>query len=238
MAREGFIDPAALERSLAGLRRSTGDSELMDALNEVIAATKGLFAASGAGFMMVDDSTVLCSVAATDEPGRLLEERQIRSGQGPCVDALAHDRVTHSADLAADHRWPRSVRDVSSEGVRAVVGMPIRVGGVAVGALNVYRDHPGTWDASEIEALEAYGRVIEGLLLAALQARERERLATQLQHALEHRVVIERAVGAVMARAGVDAVTAFNQLRDRARQSQRKVADVAQDLLGEVVSGS
>src|SRR5438067_1671655 len=79
----------------------------------------------------------------------------------------------------------------------------------------------------EIDALRAYATVIEGVLHAALQVRERGELAEQLQHALDHRVVIERAVGVTMGRDGIDAVTAFNKLRHVARSSERRVADVA-----------
>jgi GAF domain-containing protein len=231
MALAPFIDPEALERSLSTLRQSTGSHGLVDALEEVISATHVLFSASGAGFMMVDDGSMLRSVAASDEPSRMLEECQARTGHGPCVDALTFDRIIQTDDLAADDRWPQLLPDVPAAGVRAVLGVPIRASGLPVGALNVYRDHPSGWNDSEIAALEAYGKLIEGLLLAALQAQEREQLAQQLQHALNNRVVIERAIGVMMATHEVDAVTAFNELRDRARSSQRKVADVATDVL-------
>jgi GAF domain-containing protein len=237
MAAEGQIDSAALDRSLAALRGRTSGDGLMDALEQVLAGTRQLFSASGAGFMMLDEGQMLCSVAATDEPGRVLEHRQERTGHGPCVDAVTFDRMTATVDIAADDRWPELVPEVPEAGVRAVLGVPIRIDGVAVATLNVYRDEVHEWDGSETSALASYGLLIEGLLRAALQARDRERLAQQLQHALTNRVVIERAVGVVMGRQGVDAVTAFNQLRASARSSQRKVADVAGELLDEVARG-
>ncbi len=237
MAAEGYIDPAALDRSLSALRTSSSSDSLMDALQQVLAATRQLFSASGAGFMMLDDSSMLCSVAATDEPGRTLEERQEQSGHGPCVEAVTLDRVTATADLAVDGRWPQLLPEVPEAGVRAVLGVPIRANGVAVGAVNVYRDQPHEWDESEIGALTSYGGLVEGLLRAALQSREHELLAQQLQHALDNRVVIERAVGVIMGRGHVDAVTAFNELRHRARSSERKVADVAAELLDDVAGG-
>jgi GAF domain-containing protein len=234
MADRGHIDPAALDRSLSRLRPSTSGDGLMDALQQVLQATCQLFSATGAGFMMLDDSSLLCSVAATDDPGRLLEERQEQSGRGPCVDTVAFDRITATADLSADDRWPELLPELPQGGVRAVLGIPIRADGVVVGALNVYCHHPHEWDASDADALTAFGNVIEGLLRTALHARQREVLAQQLQHALDHRIVIERAVGVIMGRDRVDAVTAYNQLRDHARSTQRKVADVAAELLDEI----
>ncbi len=234
MAAEGHIDLAALDRSVAALRGRTDDDGLMDALQQVLVATRQLFGASGAGFMMLDDGKMLCSVAATDEPGRVLEERQEQTGHGPCVEAVTFDRVTATADLADDDRWPELIPEVPQAGVRAVLGIPIRTDGVAVGALNVYHDQAHEWDHSETAALESYGRLVEGLLRTALQSRDRELLAQQLQRALNNRVVIERAVGIVMGREGVDPVTAFNRLRYRARSSERKVSDVAAEMLDEV----
>ena len=237
MASEGFIDQAAVERSLSTLRQRTSAGGLTGALNEVITGARALFSASGAGVMMLDDNTLLCAVAATNEPARLLEQRQEQTGHGPCVDALTLDRTIHTADLAVDDRWPELLPEVPEAGVRAVLGVPIRASGVAVGSLNVYRAQPGEWNESELFALEPYGNLIEGLLLSALQAHEHEQLVHQLQHALDHRVVIERAVGAVMERDRVDAVAAFNQLREQARRSQRKAAEVAVDLLAEITDG-
>ena len=57
-------------------------------------------------------------------------------------------------------------------------------------------------------------------------------MADQLQYALDYRVVIERAVGYLMGTHRLDAVTAFDVLRKQARDSRRRVADVATEILG------
>ncbi|MGH2856712.1 MAG: GAF and ANTAR domain-containing protein [Solirubrobacteraceae bacterium] len=234
MAVERFIDPMMLQRSLASLGHRRAEDSLMQALQQVLAATRELFGVAGAGLMMVDDQSVLSAVAATDEPGHLLEVRQQEIGHGPCVDSLTLDRVITTADLAVDHRWPGLTPELPDRGVRAVLGVPVHVDRVPVGSLNVYHHRPGEWDPSEISALEAYSGLIESLLVAALQAHHRGQLAEQLQHALNHRVVIERAVGVIMGRHNLGAVAAFNKLRSTARSSQRKVADVAAEILDEI----
>ena len=97
--------------------------------------------------------------------------------------------------MAADTRWP-GLDELPAAGVRAVLGVPLHADGLPVGSLNVYRDRPHDWSDGEVTALTAYASLIEGLLQTALHARRRE----QLQHALDHRVVIERAVGVIMGR--------------------------------------
>ena len=57
-------------------------------------------------------------------------------------------------------------------------------------------------------------------------------MADQLQYALDYRVVIERAVGYLMGAHGLTAATAFNMLRRQARDTRRRVADVAAEVLG------
>lgn len=244
MPNEGYIDAAALERGLNALEGrlahlSARESEggLNDALHEVIGAACSLFGATGAGIMMVDDSSALCAVAATDEAGRLLETRQEQVGDGPCVETLTFDRVMQTVDLPADERWPKLGEEMREAGVRAVLGVPLHVDSIPVGALNVYRSQPHEWDDSEVSALQAYARLVENVLRGGLRVREREQLAEQLQHALDHRVTIERAVGVIMEREGVDAVTAFNHLRLIARNSQSKAAEVAKHLLADFGAG-
>lgn len=233
---ETFIDPGALERSLDALRERFIGAMLPSAFHDAIATTRSLFGATGAGVMMVDESTVLCAVAATNEPARILEERQEQHGRGPCVDALTLGRTVLVEDLKTDGRWPELSAEMPALGVRAVLGVPIGFGGLPVGSLNVYSSHPSHWSSSQVTALEAHGELIDGLLLASLRVHANEQLVQQLQRALDNRVVIERAVGALMAVHKMDAVTAFGHLRRQARDTQTKAADVAATLLSDMAA--
>jgi GAF domain-containing protein len=237
MSEHRSIDFDALERSLVGLRDRPGGEGLTETLDRVLAATRELFDATGAGFMMVDENSALSVVSATDAPGRWLELRQEQTGRGPCVDALTLGRVVMTSDLAEDDRWPELSAELAQAGVRAVLGVPIHAHLVPVGSLNVYRDRRGEWGDAEVRALEAYGEIIGTLLVTALQARQQGRLAMQLQHALDNRVTIERAVGVIMARERLAPVDAFNRLRVQARSEERRVADVAAELLGQITRG-
>jgi GAF domain-containing protein len=222
---------------LAELRGLPAEHGLKATLDQVLDATRELFAAGGAGLMMVDPDSVLSGVAATDEAGHILEQTQEQIGEGPCVDTLTFDRVISTADLAEDQRWQGLTSRMPESPIRALIGVPVRIGGGAVGALNVYRNEPGEWTDGERSALEAYARLVEQVLSTGLEARRREQLAEQLQQALDNRVTIDRAVGAVMAREQVNAVMAFNKLRFKARSASRKVVDVAAELLDELSGG-
>jgi len=225
------------ERVRASIERLHGTDlrggELEAALREVIAATEEIFGADGAGLMLLDDQDALHYVGATDGRSAAFEAAQEECGEGPCVDSLVHERVVSSVDLETDDRWPKLQAAVGGLGIRAMLGVPIRLGGPTVGSLNVFRSEPSPWDDSEIAAIQAHGRVVEELLGAAMLARQRHTIVEQLTEALESRVGIERAVGVLMARKGLDPTGAFNELRQTARSSRRRVQDVAAEVLAD-----
>jgi GAF domain-containing protein len=224
------VDPETLSASLRRLS-AVADQDLEKALEQAVDACVDLFGVTGSGLMVADDQNTLRYVVASDGPGRQLELIQTETGQGPCVDTFVHDRVVATEDLPLDDRWPADKEAVAGLGVHAMLGVPVRLGGVVVGSLDVYRDTPGRWDETEVAALERYGDVIEATMHASLRAHNAGELAAQLQYALEHRVIVERGVGYLMAREGVDAVAAFDLLRRAARSRRTKIADVARVLL-------
>jgi GAF domain-containing protein len=219
---------ASLER-LSGLAPAEVDIEAL--LREVIGAVAVLFRVDGAGIMLVDDREILRSVAATDERGADLERAEQQAGTGPCIDGFIYDRPVSSADVQTDERYEAVRALLSTSRVRAVLGVPIRLAGAPVGVLDVYAEEPYEWTAEERDALVAYADLLGSLLGTALAAHRNDTLARQLQYALDHRVVIERAIGYLMGARTFDARAAFDCLRRSAREQRRRVADVATDVL-------
>ena len=73
---------------------------------------------------------------------------------------------------------------------------------------------------------------------APMAAHMQEQLTAQLQAALASRVVIEQAKGVLMVSDGIDAHTAFERLRKRARNASRPVVDVAREVIDAVQHSS
>jgi GAF domain-containing protein len=224
------IDEEALQSSLLRLRQAAFDADVTGVMKRAVNAVHDLFGYSGAGVMFVTESGYLSYVAASDEAGRQLEQAQAAAGEGPCYESYVYASEVVSGDLHADSRWPGLLPQLSAQ-VRAVAGIPILLGGSPVGTLNVYRGEPAEWDSSDVRALRAYGDLIAEAAGTALAAHDQGVLAGQLRYALDYRVVIERAVGYLMGANGLDAVTAFDVLRKRARDSRRRVADVAAEVI-------
>lgn len=223
------IDPGALAKSLRHL--DINGHDVGTALTATIHACIELFGVAGSGLMLADETNDLHYVTASDETARRLETVQTEIGEGPCVDAFFTSTLVATKDLTADTRWPNVRRLLMAYGIRAVLGVPVRLGGVPVGSLDVYQDHPHEWDDSERIALIRYSDVIETTLTVAAAAHRAGELADQLQFALDYRVAIERATGFLMAERGLTADDAFGLLRRTARNQRRKVTDVAHELL-------
>ena len=230
------IEADALTSALTRLQlRDITTGPVTGAIEAAVAGVVGVFGVDGAGLMFIDSEDALRYVAATDEPSRVLESAQEQLGQGPCVDSLIYGTAFETADITADERWPTIGEIVGPVGVRAVIGVPLRLGGASVGSLNAYRSEPYEWDDSERAALRAFNRTIEAVLGQAILAERHEAVVDQLQHALEHRVAIERAIGLLMGRHGLDAVDAYNRIRTAARTHRVRAAAVAEQLLaGEI----
>ncbi|MER5628107.1 GAF domain-containing protein [Streptosporangium sp. NPDC002544] len=119
-----------------------------------------LFGYSGAGLMFAEEGKDLRYLVATDDPGRSLEGAQLHLGQGPCVSAFEENCAVTSSDVSVDPRWPKLADRLHPE-VRAVAGVPVRLGSEPVGTLNVYQATVYQWDESDIQALYGYADVIE-----------------------------------------------------------------------------
>jgi GAF domain-containing protein len=232
------IDSDALARSVAHLEGvDPVDTGLDAALELAVAETDDVFDVDGAGLMLLSEDGVLRYITASDEPGRMLETLQEQFGEGPCVDAFLDDKPVLAAGMDADPRWPSVGPLAAGHGVHAVLGVPVDLREGPVGTLNVYAAQQHHWDESDVAAIQAYTRVIASLLRAAVRAHLSGKAATQLQHALDHRSLIEQAKGVIMQRRGLDQQAAFELLRSQARSSRRRLDEVALQTVRSVHPG-
>jgi GAF domain-containing protein len=217
---------------LGDLRYSAGN--LDDALRRIVDATHKLFAVDGAGLMLVDPDQLLRNVADSDPRIDHLEELQIRHGEGPCVDAFEEKLLVHAADLAAETRWPSFSKEAVDRGLLAVLASPIPYNQMAIGVVAVFSTEVRPWSPEGELALVAFTDLAALTIANTMRSEERGELAEQLQRALDARVVIEQAKGALVARDGISPKDAFERMRRQARAERRRVVDVAAEILATV----
>ena len=100
-----------------------------------------------------------------------------------------------------------------------------------IGALNLFRTTPGTFDPANVRVGQALADVATISLLHERSMRHSDTLNEQLQAALNSRVIIEQAKGKLAERLGIDTTEAFSILRSYARNRNLRLADLAQAFI-------
>jgi GAF domain-containing protein len=225
--------------SAAGLRQALdqladlkqGPVTLEEALDRVVAGADALFGVDGTALMLVDRDQVLRNLAVSDPRAALLEELQAEHEEGPCVDAFDDKEPVAADDLSREDRWPAFSPDAARRDLLAVLASPIPYSEQAVGVVAVFATEPHPWTGAEREAIVAFTELVALLILNAMEATERGRLAAELQVALDSRVVIEQAKGVLVGRHGLTTRQAFERLRRAARDQRRPLAEVSRAVV-------
>jgi GAF domain-containing protein len=209
------------------------DFDLLDFLHMLTVRTAGLVGASAVGLLLADQRGRLQFMAASDERARVLEVFQVQASEGPCFDAFRSGTPVLNADLQAEgQRWPDFSRHALAAGFRSVHAFPMRVRREIIGALNVFGSMVGgSFDDADVQIVQALTDVAAIGLLQERAIRRGEVLTEQLQGALNSRIVIEQAKGAIAQAHGLSVDAAFTALRGYARRTNRKLTEVAQDML-------
>jgi hypothetical protein len=192
---------------------------------------------SGAGIMLMSGPHPRGSVCATNTVSALVEDLQYDLGEGPCLDAYHGDRPVLEPDLADPERvrWPALAGPALNAGVRALFGFPLQVGAARLGALNLYRDRPGSLtDDQHADALVMADVAAQAILLLQANAPP-GKLAAELELGADFKYVVHQAAGMVAAQLEVSVGDALVRLRAYAFGNDRPLAEVARDVVARTV---
>jgi GAF domain-containing protein len=216
------IDPAMLAKSIATLTDLDPERDLAATLEQTVVAAKQLFAVDAAGIMLADADGKLRWASASDPLAQILEDNQETFAAGPCLQAFTSGQPAVIGDATLEPHWGEITLAFVELQVRSGLSVPVELGGGPIGTLDVYAAAPGGWDQTEISALQTYAGLVATLLGAAAKAQAKGRLAEQLKVALDARILIEQAKGALVDRERLDGQQAFIDLRQAARSSRRE----------------
>ncbi|MGX5657307.1 GAF and ANTAR domain-containing protein [Geodermatophilus nigrescens] len=171
------------------------------------------------------------TVGTSSQVAAELDEVQYRAGSGPCLDAIAGERVLVIGDTAREPRWPHLSRAAAALGLRSVVSVPFPGALPASGGLNVYLQAPVAADEAlraRAELLARHGavRVADSHRFARLSEQ-----AVNLQQALDSRAVIDQAKGILVERFRLTPEQAFAALARVSNRTNTKLREVAERLV-------
>ena len=192
-----------------------------DVLVDVTAAAKELIAGVDiAGVLLVGKGGTHQTLAPTSDVMFKLDELQMTTGEGPCLQAALDEIVIRTDDFRDEPRFPNYAPKVVELGLLSALSLKLYTADRTAGALNLFGYEPRPWN-SEAETI---GMVLAAHAASAILA---SRESEQLQSALSTRDRIGQAKGIIMERYGVDDIRAFEMLRRLSQDSNTKLIDVA-----------
>ncbi len=202
----------------------------------VCAAAVAGVGVDGAGVTVVVSPTVRDTVHATDRVAGELEEWQLAFGQGPCVDSFAEGGPVLVVDLGAPRysaRWSAFTPAALASGARAVFALPLQVGAIRLGVLDLYRTRPGPLSPVELADALAFADAAGMLLLdgAVGDKAATADLAWQHDDPTARQAQVHQATGMILAQLGISAEAAFAWLRAYAYAHERRLGEVARDVI-------
>ena len=225
-----------LASSLQGLSvLSTGELPLKELLIRVARyAVQAIPNADGAGLTLIEQRRS-DTIVTTEDFVAEVDAVQYGIGEGPCISAARDGVTVMSGSLGGDSRWPRFGGRIARMGVHSALSLPLITSDGVVGAMNIYAHAKHVFDEraatlGELFAVPAAVAVQNARVLA-----DTRRLAERLQSALDERMIVERAVGIVMSRSGVDEAAALARLTKLSQHEHVKLVQIARTLVDEAV---
>ena len=168
--------------------------------------------------------------AATGDMARGADERQYESG-GPCVAAAESGSPVLVPDLMSEQRWPDYVPTAVQLGVASSLSVPLPVQRALSGAINCYSSKPHSFDDDDLALAQSFANYAGVAIANAYLYGATATHARQLEEALTNRAVIEQAKGIIMVQRRCSADEAFQTLARASQQANRKLRDIATDLV-------
>ena len=170
------------------------------------------------------------SLAATTDPcvTDVIARAAAEAGASPGLHAFNEGEVCHVPDVCSDLRYPAyAARLVAQTAVRCVLSIPLIGPDGVVGVTTMYGDRPNAFGEHELVRAE----LLASLACVAIAKATATDKASNLLRALETNRTIGVAVGILVERFRVTEQEAFELLRSSSQNSNRKLVDLAQDLV-------
>lgn len=177
-------------------------------------------------------------LSATDGVAEQLAELQLTLGEGPCHEVLAAAAPVLAADLSDEQsgqRWPGFAAQACLLGAGAVFAFPLTIGAIRTGVMGLYRGSPGPLSWEQLGDALILADVATVLLLDGVgngtTTDAGPIMDGQSPDLALHRAEIDQATGMLTVQLDVSMGEAFVRLRAYAYAHDRRLADVAGDIV-------
>jgi len=208
------------------------DYDVVEFLHRLAERCVDLVDVSEAGIMLADRDGALRYIASSSERMRLIELFELQHAEGPCVDAYRTGIAVQSESTDdANTRWPTLGPHARDVGFQSMAALPMRLRANVIGALNLFSAADACLSAEDLQVAQALADVATIGILQERALSDGQIVKSQLQGALESRVVIEQAKGIVGEHNHISVDDAFKLLRSYARSHNCLLGQAAKDII-------
>lgn len=232
-----MLREAVLARTLVELADTlVEDFDVVELLTLLTDRCVDVLDVTAAGLLLAAPGGDLRVMASSSEAMRLVELFELQTDEGPCLDCYRTGQPVVNKDLSRmNSRWPRFAPRAIAAGFTSVHALPMRLRGLTIGALNLFRATEGTVDDADADAAQALADVATIAILQHRATLETQVVNNQLTQALNSRIVIEQAKGVVGERENLTMEQAFTLLRSYARNHNLRLVEVARGVVDGVL---
>jgi len=214
------------------------DANLQTAMRRVAETGRAVLTDCDSASITIIDRGRPVTVGSTNDTAQALDDAQYTAREGPCLSAAEQGRTIHIEDIGHDERWPRFVASARDNGIRSSLSVPIDVSGSNTFAgFNVYGKALGGFSEADQELCQAFAGQASIVVANAQAYFAAFELSRDMAKAMESRAEIEQAKGVLMSIHRIDADAAFDLLRQQSQTTNRKLRDVAVDVVNEASAG-
>ncbi|WP_246080455.1 GAF and ANTAR domain-containing protein [Modestobacter altitudinis] len=170
------------------------------------------------------------TAAFTGRRAQALDETQHRQGRGPCVEAAIGGHVIEISDGRTETRWPDYMPAFLNAGALGLLAVPVPAAQLSAG-LNVYVSEVEAFTEEDRQTIARFADFAAVALTNIDALQDARELAENMRSAMEFRSVIEQAKGILIERHKLTADQAFRLLAEASQRANRKLRNVAEDLV-------
>ncbi len=228
-------DGIATEELVESLNRFAtvllSEETLSSVLSLVVHLTEQTIAgADGVSVTMILDGRYSTAAQSHDWVERI-DKLQYDAKDGPCLSAAEEKRIFRIDDVPTEDRWAEFCREATDAGVKSVLSIPFIPLNEPIGSLNIYSFSRAAFDDVREQVANLLAQQAAIVLANSQAFAGASELNGQLREALASRDVIGQAKGIIMERERVNADAAFDILKSLSQRSNRKLRDVAQEVV-------
>ena len=227
-----MTEESAFDSSLGALSQFfVGDRTMLETLQVVSEITVAAIPeAALVGIAMLERGRVQ-TAAFSDPEAPEIDQAQYDSGDGPCVESFRTGEVRCVDSTRLERRWRTFCDSCLAHGILSALSLPLTVEDETHGAMNLYSRTEFAFGPEQLRTGTLFAAQAAIVLTNARSYWAARSRAEQLQIALGSRAEIEQAKGIIMSTMRCDAAGAFDVLVKQSQRENRKLREVAREIV-------